>query len=87
MTRQEILQSISESIRQIFRESPHITEQLETSALADWDSVMHISLLVDVERRLGVRIPIQKTLGLTRIGELIDVIQESADVNGAKKPS
>ena len=46
-----------------------------------WDSLMHINLIVAVEREFKIRFTTREIAGLKNVGELIDVIARKAGVN------
>ena len=50
----------------------------ETTALDidGWDSVTHVYLMLEIERRFGVKIPDDRVFNLDNVGDLIDVLAE-----------
>ena len=42
--------------------------------IEDWDSLMHVTLIVNVERAFGVRFPSSRVSKLADVGELVDLI-------------
>jgi acyl carrier protein len=52
----------------------------ETSAkdVEDWDSVMHVTLLVNVEKAFQIKFTSAEVARLERVGDLIDLIEEKS---------
>lgn len=44
--------------------------------IEDWDSIMHVTLIVNVERTFGVRFPSSRVGKLANVGELVDLVEE-----------
>jgi acyl carrier protein len=51
-----------------------ITRQTAARDIADWDSLMHVTLIVNVERAFGVRFKSAAVAALKNVGELEDLI-------------
>ncbi|CEF48513.1 unnamed protein product [uncultured bacterium] len=65
----------------IFLDPPRLTPELSAADVAEWDSLMHISLLIAVERAFGVRFRVGEAESARNVGEFADLIirrQESA---------
>jgi acyl carrier protein len=45
-----------------------------------WDSLMHINLIVAIEREFKVRFTTREISGLQNVGELIDIISGKAGI-------
>lgn len=43
--------------------------------IEDWDSLMHVSLVVAVEKRFSVRFSSGDVAGLKNVGELVELIE------------
>ena len=70
---------VSESILEIFRDvfdDPDLIVARETTAsdVANWDSMMHVSLMLAVERRFKIRFSSSAVAGLKDVGELEDLV-------------
>lgn len=71
--------AVSDSILQIFRDvfdDPELTLDRETTAndVANWDSMMHVSLMLAVERHFKIRFSSSEVAGLRNVGELEDLV-------------
>ena len=70
---------VSESILEIFRDvfdDPDLIVARETTAsdVANCDSMMHVSLMLAVERRFKIRFSSSEVAGLKDVGELEDLV-------------
>jgi acyl carrier protein len=60
-----------------------VDETLEFSAVPEWDSLSHITLMLELESAYGVSIPDDLVLELTSYGAIREfVLQQSAAQNG-----
>ena len=70
------LQSV---FREVFDdESLSIERGTSASDIPEWDSLMHVTLIVNVEREFGVRFASSEIAGLQNVGELLDLIQRKS---------
>lgn len=53
-----------------------ITPQLTADEVEDWDSLMHVNLMVAVEKRFGIRFSSGEIARLQNVGELIALIHK-----------
>jgi acyl carrier protein len=55
---------------------PALVVSRRTSAkdIPDWDSIMHVSLVVTVEKAFGIRFSSSEVGGVQNVGELVDLI-------------
>jgi acyl carrier protein len=70
------LERITEVFREVFNDEDLIISR-ETSAndIPEWDSVMHVSLIIRVEKAFGVRFSSTEVAKLQNVGELADLIE------------
>ncbi len=66
---------VSDEILEVFREvfdDPSLEVSSETTAsdVPNWDSMMHVSLMLAVERQFGIRFSSSEVAGLKNVGEL-----------------
>jgi len=66
---------VSDEILEVFREvfdDPSLVVSSETTAsdVPNWDSMMHVSLMLAVERQFGIRFSSSEVAGLKNVGEL-----------------
>jgi acyl carrier protein len=69
------LARLNEVFQEVFADSElMVTRQTTTKDIEGWDSVMHVTLLVSVERAFGIRFRTSEVAGLKHVGELVDRI-------------
>jgi acyl carrier protein len=75
MTPDLIMTHLQAVIGEVFGVVPASVSR-ETTAfdIPGWDSVKHVYLLLEVERRLGTRLPTDAAFGLANVGELADLL-------------
>jgi acyl carrier protein len=76
MSEDEIYAELDDVFRDFFADSS-ITLKPETSAgdIEGWDSLNHLSLMIAIEGRFGIRFQTQEIEKLTRVGDLAALIQ------------
>lgn len=72
---------IFERIRSIFEDvfpTNQVEIRRETSAkdIEDWDSLMHVNLIVTVEKEFGIRLKTSQIAKLKNVGELHDLVEQ-----------
>jgi acyl carrier protein len=70
---------IKERLNKVFREifdddSIQVTEHMTARDIPDWDSLMHITLIVAVEKEFNVRFNAGDISKLENVGGMIDLI-------------
>jgi acyl carrier protein len=72
----ERLERLGDIFRDVFNDEDLVISR-ETSAkdVDEWDSVMHVSLIVNVEKVFGVRFSSSEVAKLQNVGELADLIE------------
>ena len=51
-----------------------ITRETSTKDVEGWDSLMHVTLLINVEKAFGVKFSSSEVASLGRVGDLVDLI-------------
>jgi acyl carrier protein len=71
----DCLQRINDVFRDVFNDEDLIISR-ETSAkdIPEWDSVMHVSLIVNIEKAFGVRFSSSEVSRLQNVGDLEKLI-------------
>ena len=77
MTRQEIFNKLNEVFSDVFDEEIVVTEQMTSADIADWDSLMHITLISEVEDTFGMKFSMKDVLGMQNVGEMAEIIEKS----------
>jgi acyl carrier protein len=67
---------LTEVFREVFNDDELVLSR-DSSAkdIPDWDSVMHVSLIVNVEKAFNVRFSSAEVAKLQNVGELADLIE------------
>lgn len=69
------LDKLTGVFREVFEEDDLVvTRTTSAKDVAGWDSVMHVTLMIAVERAFGVRFKSGNVAGLKNVGELADLI-------------
>ena len=78
MSREEILEKVNEVFRDVF-EDDSITVNDETTAddIEDWDSLMHITLVSEIENAFGFKFKMKDVVGMKNVCEMLDIIKEA----------
>jgi len=69
------LTRINEVFQELFNDDELTVDRATTAAdVEGWDSLMHVSLLVSMEKTFGVRFTSSEVASLKNVGELADLI-------------
>ncbi len=75
MSREEILNKISEIIREEFEDdSIVISEETVAKDIEGWDSLAHLSILHEIEESFNVKFTMAEVQGFKNIGEIINSV-------------
>jgi acyl carrier protein len=77
MTNDEILQTITEIIREVL-ELPNLQVNHETSAtdVDEWDSMTHIQIIAAIEGKYKIRFALGELQALKNAGDMIELIKK-----------
>ena len=76
----EILKRLNEIFCEVFEDdSIKITERSTAADIDEWDSLMHITLVLSVEAAFGVRLNAAEIGQLDDVGALIDILALRAE--------
>lgn len=67
----ELLQAVFDDV---FPRPVTVTPELSASDVRDWDSISHISLVVGVEQKFGIRFRVGEVEGTRNVGDFADLI-------------
>ena len=59
-------------------ESIILTEETTADDIEDWDSLMHITLISEVEDAFDVHFSMKDVTGMHNVGEMVSIILEQA---------
>ena len=55
-----------------------ITRETNAADVPGWDSLTHVTLLLNVEKRFGLRFSSAQVASLNSVGDLVDLIERTA---------
>lgn len=74
MNQADVIAKLQTIFDDIFLEPPVITPALTAKEVPEWDSLLHISLLVSVEKAFNIRFRVGEVEATTNVGEFADLI-------------
>jgi acyl carrier protein len=72
----EILLKLQTVVDGLFLDPPRLTHQTRATDVAEWDSLMQISILVAVEKEFGVRFRTGEVEATRNVGEFCALIRQ-----------
>lgn len=79
MTREEAFEKMNGVFREVFDEDDiTVTEETTAKDIDDWDSLMHITLVSEIEDAFGVHFEMRDVSKMQNVGEMVDKILEMA---------
>ena len=73
----EIIEELQEIFREIFDEDELVISRDTTSEdIEDWDSLTHMQLIVEIEKKYGIKFTTAEIKKAANVGEFIDIIKE-----------
>lgn len=76
MSRTEVLSKLQSIFDDVFLDPVKVTPELTAKEVEEWTSLLHISLLVAVEKAFGIRFRVGEVEKTKNVGEFADVILE-----------
>lgn len=74
--RKENYERLNLVFRDVFDDESITVEDATTANdVADWDSLMHITLMSAVEDEFDIKISMKDIVGMKNVGELMDIIE------------
>ncbi len=75
MTREEAYKEMDAVFQDIFDdENIHVQDDTTAKDIADWDSLMHVTLCVAIERRFGIKFNMDQVNTMKNVGEMMDIV-------------
>jgi len=78
MTRNEIIARLQPIFDDLFMEKVTLTQEVRPADVEEWDSLIHISVLLAVEKDFGVRFGLGEVEATGNVGEFADLIAKKA---------
>jgi acyl carrier protein len=71
----DTLEKLNAVFQEVFEEDDISVTRTTTAAdVEGWDSLMHVTLIINVESQFGVRFSSSEVAALNSVGELVDLI-------------
>lgn len=71
----DTLAEVSQIIRDVFDDDElSITRSTTAAEVAAWDSLMHVTLVLQVEATFGIKFSSSEIANLKNVGELVDLV-------------
>jgi acyl carrier protein len=74
MNQAEVIAKLQTIFDDLFLEPVTVTPELSAKDVPEWDSLMHISLVVSVEKAFAVRFRVGEVEATKNVGEFADLI-------------
>ena len=75
MTREEIFERMNKVFREVFdNDELTVSEKTTASDVAGWDSLMHVTLISEVEDEFDVHFAMKEIADISNVGEMVDLI-------------
>jgi acyl carrier protein len=82
MTQHPMLARLQPIFRDILDPDLVVTEDLDASKVATWDSLNHISLVVAIESEFGVELSAEELATLRNVGDVIRLLEAKTAFRG-----
>ncbi|HAT73167.1 MAG TPA: acyl carrier protein [Elusimicrobia bacterium] len=81
MEKDEIVRRLTSVFRDVFDdETIQLSEEMTAKDIDTWDSLMHITLVVSVEKEFGVKLNAGEIGKLKNVGEMLSLLAERASL-------
>lgn len=79
MTKIEIMKKLNGIFREVFDDNTlKIAENTSAKDVDGWDSLMHITLIAEVEEAFRVKFTMKEITGMKNVGEMAAIIERKA---------
>ena len=68
--------NLQEVFDSVFLEKVNVTRELSAKDVPEWDSLLHITLIVTVEQKFGIRFRTGEVEAKKTVGEFMDLIAQ-----------
>lgn len=79
MTESDVLIRLQRVFDDTFLEKVTVTPELSATDVEEWDSLLHISLILAVEKEFGIRFRMGEVEATRNVGDLANLIIRRAD--------
>ena len=75
MTREQVFEAVTEIFRDVFDDDELVIgDETNSDDIEDWDSLEHIELVMNMEKRFSLKFNIKEVSKLQNVGEMVDLI-------------
>jgi acyl carrier protein len=74
MTQADVLSQLQSVFDDVFLDKVTVTANLTAKDVPEWDSLIHISLILAVEKRFGIRFAVGEVEAAQNVGDLTGLI-------------
>lgn len=75
MSKEKIREELQKIFREIFDDEKIVlTDEMTAEDIEDWDSLMHINLIHDIEAEFHIQFTTEEILEIKNVGEFIKII-------------
>lgn len=79
MTHIEIMKKLNRVFREVFDDDTlKITEKTTAKDVDGWDSLIHVTLIAEIEDAFHVKFTMKEVIGLKNVGEMASIIEARA---------
>lgn len=72
----EVLSRLQDIFDELFLDEVNVTPELSAKDVEEWDSLLHISLVVAVEEKFRIRFRVGEVEAMQNVGEFVNLIVE-----------
>jgi acyl carrier protein len=82
----DVLDRVNQVFQDVFNDDElTVCETTTAEDIDGWDSLMHVTLLVNIEKAFGLRFSSSEVAALKNVGELVDLIVRHQSAKGLAK--
>jgi acyl carrier protein len=74
MTQAEVIAKLQPVFDDVFMEKVEVTPELSAKDVEEWDSLVHITLILSIEKAFQVRFGVGEVEATRNVGDLADLI-------------
>ena len=72
----DLMSELTQVFQDVFEDDDLVISRATTAAdVAGWDSLQHVTLILQVERQFGFRLSSAEVADLKSVGDLLDIVQ------------
>lgn len=68
----EKLNKLQKAFNKVFENCPTITEATKKEDIASWDSINHLSLILELESEFGIKLSVDEIEGLKSVKQIME---------------